>query len=124
MVIYDSEGHPRRRFWPHLLVLVGIAAAALGLSITPEELASTAVEPVNLLLAGLAGWWILKHRYLLPGLIALGIVVGFGITAADFDTLGQTASPRLVVLRLLAAIGTGYLANALRLWLDPPEAKF
>ena len=89
-----------------------------------------------------AGWWfevdfddrhwqparltecVLRGRVDHPPGSVISPGVGDWITAADFDTLGQTASPRLVVLRLLAAIGTGYLANALRLWLDPPEAKF
>ena len=124
MVIFDEEGFPHRYFWPHLLVLTLAGAGALLLAETPGAALQAMLDPATLLLTGLAGWLILKHRYLLPSLLALGLVLGYGITAADFQSLGQSAPPRLVGLRLLAAVATGYAANALRLWLRPPAPRF
>ena len=124
MVVFDEEGFPRRYFWPHLIVLALTASASFALRQSPQALAQAMLDPANLLLAGLAGWWILKHRYLLPTLLALGLLLGFGITAANFQNLGQTAPLALVALRLLATLAVGYAANALRLWLRPPAPRF
>jgi len=123
MIIYDEEGHPHRRFWPHLLAL---ALTALGFALLrqpPGAVAQALLDPASLLLAGLAGWYILKHRQLLPSLCLLGLLLGYGITAANFDSLGQSAPPELVALRLLACLATGYASSALRLLLMPPAPK-
>ena len=60
---------------------------------------------------------------LLPSLCLLGLLLGYGITAANFDSLGQSAPPELVALRLLACLATGYASSALRLLLMPPAPK-
>ncbi len=136
MIRWDREGHPHRSFGPHLLVL----AAALALLAAsragwlgapggdgpdlPLAVARAAIDPVTLLLAGLAGWWLLAHRLLLPALLGLGVVIGYGISFIDFADIGATAPARQVAVRILACLAVGYLANALRLWLSPPPPRF
>jgi hypothetical protein len=81
------------------------------------------LEPVTLLLAGIAGWWLLKHRWLLPTLLAIGVLVGFGVTAVSFENPGRAAHFSLVLARLIAVVLTGYAFNAARLLLDPPPPR-
>lgn len=74
------------------------------------------------------------HRAFLPhllfgGLLAAALlllwpVIGYGIDFVDFGDPGATAAPQRVAARLLACLGVGYPANALRLWLAPPAPRF
>ncbi len=132
MIRIDSEGRVSRHFWPHLLML---AAALAGLAWDHSGAAGQRgfwsalvlgeiLEPVTLLLGGLAGWWLLRHRLLLPCLLGLGLVVGFGVTAVSFEHMGRSAHFSLVLARVVAVLLTGYAANALRLLLDPPAPRF
>lgn len=131
MIRWDAEGHPHRSFLAHLLVA---AAVAVLLSLEPPwqepgdnwpaAVLSAALDPVNLLLAGVTGALLLRHRLLLPALLVLGLVIGYGISFVDFTAPGQTAPAPLVLARMLACLAVGYLANALRLWLAPPAPRF
>ena len=128
MIRFDSEGRVTRYFWPHLLLLgaalVGLAwDQTLGQGVWTYLIVGELLEPVTLLLAGVAGWWLLRHRHLLPVLLALGIVVGFGVTAVSFENLGRSAHFSLVLARLIAVVLAGYGFNALRLLFDPPAPK-
>lgn len=136
MIRWDAEGHPHRSFLPHLLVGLLLAAGLVALGLLTlgrpgaagagwaGAVAGAALDPVNLLLAGVTGWLLLRHRQLLPALLLLGLVIGYGIDFVDFSDPGATAAPRQVAARLLACLGVGYLANALRLWLAPPAPRF
>jgi hypothetical protein len=129
VIRYDAEGHVHRSFLPHLLLL-GASLLALAWDQLRRDgfwtglVAGEVLEPVTLLLAGLAGWWLLRHRFLLPVLLVLGLVVGFGVTAVSFEHMGRSAHFSLVLARLLAVLLTGYAANALRLLLAPPPPRF
>lgn len=110
-----------------LLALAGFALLAaadlLGEGGWTMRVLAAAVEPVILLLAGLCGWWVTRQRHLLPALIALGLIVGWGLSAVDFAQPGAAAPPALVASRLLACLAVGYLSNLLRLLLRPPSAR-
>ncbi|WP_119168362.1 hypothetical protein [Algihabitans albus] len=129
MIRFDAEGRVKRYFWPHL----SLAAAALaglawdllsGQGLWTGLIVGELLEPVTLLLAGVTGWWLLRHRYLLPALLAIGIIVGFGVTAVSFENMGRSAHFSLVLARVVAVVLTGYSLNALRLLLDPPTPRF
>lgn len=128
MIRFDSEGRVTRHFWPHLLLLAAALAGlawdlVLGQGVWTHLVVGEILEPVTLLLAGVAGWWLLKHRHLLPALLALGLIVGFGVTAVSFENMGRSAHFSLVLARVIAVVLTGYTLNALRLLLDPPAPK-
>lgn len=134
MVRWDAEGHPHRSFLPHAAVVAG-ALALIALDLTgvelsgPAEGAASAVlpavfDPVTLLLAGLTGWLLLRHRWLVPALLALGVVIGYGIGFANFTQQTRPPTPELVGARIVGCLAVGYLANALRLLLAPPAPRF
>lgn len=129
MIRFDAEGHAKRYFWPHLsLAAVALAALAwdllAGTGFWSALVAGEILEPVTLLLAGVAGWWLIRHRYLLPALLAIGLLVGFGVTAVSFENMGRSAHFSLVLARVIAVVLTGYGFNALRLLVDPPTPRF
>lgn len=129
MIRFDAEGHVKRFFWPHAsLAATALAALAwdllVGNGFWTALILGEVLEPVTLLLAGIAGWWLLRHRYLLPALLAIGLLIGFGVTAVSFENMGRSAHFSLVLARVIAAILTGYALNALRLLIDPPTPRF
>ena len=129
MIRFDAEGQVTRSFWPHaLLAAAALAALAwdllVGNGFWTALILGEVLEPVTLLLAGIAGWWLLRHRYLLPALLAIGLLIGFGVTAVSFENMGRSAHFSLVLARVIAAILTGYAFNALRLLIDPPTPRF
>jgi hypothetical protein len=127
VIRYDEEGRVSRSFRPHLAVL---AAMLAGLAwdwshkgFWTELVVGEILEPVTLLLAGIAGWWLLRHRVLIPVLLAVGVIVGFGVTAVSFENMGRAAHFSLVVARIIAVFLTGYAFNAARLLFDPPPPR-
>lgn len=129
MVRWDAEGHPHRSFLPHAAVLAGtLALVALHLAGPAEGLvppvARSVLDPVTVLLAGPTGWLLLRHRWLVPALLALGLVIGYGIGFADFTQQAVAPARELVGARVLGCLAVGYLANALRLLLAPPAPRF
>ncbi len=127
MIRYDAEGRVHRSFRPHLLLLAACLAATawdqMRGGFWTALVIGEVLEPVTLLLAGVAGWWLLRHRILFPVLLAFGLIVGFGVTAVSFEHPGRSAHFSLVAARLIAVVLTGYAFNAARLLIDPPRPR-